>query len=64
MLRRAGFMSSIWILYLLGAVIGTWLNSIWGIRALLFPAVVVASILIADQWTPLAVEEEHDEPER
>ncbi|MGI9103511.1 MAG: YoaK family protein [Terriglobales bacterium] len=61
-LREAQFISSIWMVYLAGAVTGTWLRSLWDIRALWVPAAVVALTLLADQVSPLSVEEEHEEP--
>lgn len=63
-LRQARLIGSIWVLYLLGALAGTWLKSEWGIHALLLPAGVVLAAMIVDQWVPLAIEEEHEEPER
>lgn len=63
-LRRAWFMFSIWLLYLAGAVIGTWLKSFWGVRALLLPAALVLGALALDQVSPLSLEEERDQPER
>ena len=61
---RAGFMFSIWVLYLLGAITGTWLNSACGIKGLLLPAGVVVIIIIVDQVTPLSLAEEREESDR
>ncbi len=63
-LRQARFIGSIWVLYLAGAVTGTWLRSAWGTRALWLPAGLVAMTLVGDQLAPLSVEEEHEEPEK
>lgn len=64
LLPRAGFIFSIWLLYLVGAVVGTWVRSQAGIRALWVPAALVTAALAVDQVFPLSVEEEHDQPER
>jgi uncharacterized membrane protein YoaK (UPF0700 family) len=63
-LRQAGFIFSIWALYLVGAATGTWMQSVWGVRSMLLPAGMVAIAIGIDQASPLAVEEEHDQPER
>ena len=62
--RQARFMFTIWVAYLGGAVIGTWMASAWGTRSLIVPACAVAMVIIVDQMAPLSVEEERDEPER
>jgi uncharacterized membrane protein YoaK (UPF0700 family) len=62
--REARFMSSIWLLYLLGAAMGTWFNRLWGAQALLVPAAIVATAVIADQVAPVSAEEERDDPDR
>jgi uncharacterized membrane protein YoaK (UPF0700 family) len=63
-LRESLFMFSIWVFYLLGAVVGTWLGSMWAVRGLLLPASIVALAVIVDQTTPLSIEEEREKPER
>lgn len=60
-IRRAQFMGFIWVFYLLGAMTGTWLKWLWGIRALLPAAGAVVIALIADQVAPLAIEEERED---
>jgi uncharacterized membrane protein YoaK (UPF0700 family) len=62
--RKARFIGAIWVLYLAGAVAGTWMTLRWGVRSLLLPACVVAGAVIIDQVTPLSIEEERDEGER
>jgi uncharacterized membrane protein YoaK (UPF0700 family) len=63
-LRQAGFIFSIWCLYLAGAVIGTLLTKIWAIRALCVPAGLLAIAIASDLYKPLSVEEEKDQSER
>ena len=61
-LREARFITSIWLLYWMGAVTGVWLDTSWGLRSLVVPAVVVASGILMDQASPLSLEEEREEP--
>ncbi len=63
-MRRAGFIFSIWLLYMIGAAAGAWMNSAWGVRALLLPATLVGFVIIVDQTIPLSIEEERDQAER
>ena len=60
-LREARFITSIWLLYWIGAVTGVWLDTSWGLRSLVVPAVVVACGILMDQVAPLSLEEEHDQ---
>lgn len=63
-LRQAGFISSVWSVYLAGALCGAWLDSKWGVAAMY---VAVAPLLVAigvDQVRPLSTEEEKDQSER
>jgi uncharacterized membrane protein YoaK (UPF0700 family) len=62
--RQAGFIFSIWCLYLAGAVIGTLLTNVWAIRALFVPAGLLGIAIVADFYKPLSVEEEKDQSER
>lgn len=59
---QAGFIFSIWLLYLAGAGAGTWLQSAWGIRALLLPAGAICAVILVDQAAPLSIEEEREQP--
>ena len=59
---EAGFIFSIWLLYLIGAGSGTWLQSAWGVRALLLPAGAICAVILVDQAAPLSLEEERDQP--
>ncbi len=63
-LGKVAFIFSIWVVYLVGAVLGTWLRSLYGIHALLVPAGLVIASMAVDQAIPLSIEEEHDQPER
>lgn len=62
--RQAGFIFSIWCVYLAGAVIGTLLARIWALGALCVPAGLLGIAIVADLYKPLSVEEEQDQSER
>lgn len=62
--RQTLFIFSIWVLYLTGAVVGTAIQSLWGVRSLFVPAGVVAAVTIFDQINPMAIQEEKDQGER
>lgn len=61
-LRQSRFIFSIWLLYLVGAGTGTWMKSVWGARSLLLPTGIALVTMLADQWSPLSIEEEQDQP--
>jgi len=61
-LGQARFIFSIWLLYLVGAGTGTWMKSIWGMRSLFLPAGLALAIIAVDQFSPLSIEEEQDQP--
>ena len=61
-LRQARFIFSIWLLYLVGAGTGTWMKSVWGSRSLLLPTGIAVVTMVVDQWSPLSIEEEQDQP--
>lgn len=61
---HAGFMFSIWLLYLSGAITGTLMKSAWGARSLLAPIAILVVVIVLDHSVPLSIEEEHDQPER
>lgn len=58
---EAGFIASIWVMYLAGAVMGTALHAAIGERSLLVPLCLIAAAITTDQVSPLAIEEERDE---
>jgi len=59
--RAAWFTFAIWVCYLLGSVTGTWMNSLWGTRALYLPVVLMTAAIAVDQFQPLTVEEEKEQ---
>ncbi len=61
---QARFIFAIWLLYVLGATVGTSTSSWWGVDALLLPAVLASLLACVDLISPLAVEEEKDASER
>jgi uncharacterized membrane protein YoaK (UPF0700 family) len=63
-MREARFIGSIWLLYLLGAIAGTWMEMKWSVQALVVPTVLLAMSIAADQVNPLSLEEEKDQAER
>jgi uncharacterized membrane protein YoaK (UPF0700 family) len=63
-LLEARFIFSVWVLYLAGAAMGTFMNVHWGVAGLVLPASVVSVLAIVDLWSPLAIEEERDQSER
>jgi uncharacterized membrane protein YoaK (UPF0700 family) len=56
------FIGSIWLLYLVGAGAGAWMNTVWNTRSLLLPIALVVTAIIVDQVTPLSIEEEQEGP--
>jgi uncharacterized membrane protein YoaK (UPF0700 family) len=62
--RKARFIFSIWILYVIGAVCGTVLSKLWALHALVIPCFALLGAIVADRIRPLSVEEEKDQSER
>lgn len=62
--RKAWFIFAIWCTYTVGAVAGTGLESKWELQSLFIPVALLCIAIIADQFLPLAVEEEKDQSER
>lgn len=62
--KQAMFISGIWFLYLAGAVCGTLLTILAGIRALYLPVVLLTAAIITDWVQPLSLEEEREQSER
>ncbi|HVO63886.1 MAG TPA: YoaK family protein [Terriglobales bacterium] len=60
-LRNANFVFSIWLMYMTGAVAGTWMNSRWSLRAMYIPVAILLLSIVVDQFRPLSVEEEQDQ---
>jgi uncharacterized membrane protein YoaK (UPF0700 family) len=60
---QACFFASIWLMYLAGAVVGTWSFSTWGIRAIYLSALLLLPIIIIDQFQPFSLQEERDQSE-
>lgn len=63
-LRQAGFIFSIWFAYFVGAALGAWMRTEWGVHSLVLPGTMVAAVAIIDQVKPLSIEEERDQSER
>jgi uncharacterized membrane protein YoaK (UPF0700 family) len=64
--RNAGrsiFFFGIWILYLAGAVCGTWLCKRQQLKALYLPCAILLVVIAADQARPLSIEEEQESEE-
>jgi uncharacterized membrane protein YoaK (UPF0700 family) len=59
--REAFFIFGIWLCYLAGAILGTWLGLHWGARALFLPCAILLSAIAIDQFRPLALEEEAEQ---
>ncbi|HKT89007.1 MAG TPA: YoaK family protein [Candidatus Sulfotelmatobacter sp.] len=62
--KQAVFIFSIWLLYLTGAMCGTLLTLVAGVRALYLPVFLLTTAIIADWMRPLSVEEEKEQSER
>jgi uncharacterized membrane protein YoaK (UPF0700 family) len=62
--KQAIFISGIWFLYLAGAMCGTLLTFLAGIRALYVPLVLLSVAIITDWVQPLSLEEEKEQSER
>lgn len=62
--RNALFIFTIWLLYLTGAIGGTFLGLRWKLQALYLPVSVLLIAIAIDQARPLSVEEERDQSER
>ena len=60
-LHEARFLFSIWVLYLMGALVGSWTQSFWGAQSLLLPVAITVFTILIDQRSPLSVEEERDQ---
>jgi uncharacterized membrane protein YoaK (UPF0700 family) len=63
-LHHAAFVAAVWVVYVLGAVVGTWMRSARGLPSLWVPVALLGVAVVTDQVTPLAIEEEHDQMER
>ena len=62
--RQAKFLFFVWLLYLTGAFIGTWLTDRWSFESLLIPCCILVIVIAVDQARPLAIEEEKEQSER
>lgn len=60
-LRNAEFMGLIWVHYMVGAVVGTWLYSRWNVSALYIPVMLLMISVGVDQLRPLSIEEEKEQ---
>ena len=61
--RRAMLMAAVWTSYLCGAVLGVLGRSAWGLRALVFPLVVLVALVVLDRARPLGGRDTPREPQ-
>ncbi len=61
--RRAFFIFSIWLTYLVGAIVGAMTEADFGLRSLFIPIVLLAIAILADQVSPLSIREEQEQME-
>ena len=61
--RQALFIFSIWLTYLVGAIVGAMTEADFGLRSLLIPIVLLAIAILADQVSPLSIREEQEQME-
>jgi uncharacterized membrane protein YoaK (UPF0700 family) len=62
--RQSIYMFCIWLLYFVGAVVGTFGSLRFGLRALVVPAALLGLAIIVDQLQPLSIQEEQHELEK
>jgi uncharacterized membrane protein YoaK (UPF0700 family) len=63
-LRRAALLSAIWLFYVGGAALGTWLYRDWGLGALFIAVAFLTASIAIDQSYPLSIREEKEQSER
>ncbi len=63
-IRNGLFLFVVWSCYLAGAAAGSVLESRWRLNALYVPLALLVIAIGIDQWRPLSVEQERDQPER
>ncbi|HTZ74873.1 MAG TPA: YoaK family protein [Candidatus Aquilonibacter sp.] len=63
-IKRAAFLSTIWVFYVGGAAFGTWSYEKWQLRALFFAVGMLTLAIITDQFVPLSIQEEIEQSER
>ena len=61
--RQARFFLSIWVMYVAGAVFGTWFGSVFRLKALFLACGILVLIIAVDQVRPLSIEEEREQVE-
>lgn len=61
-LKEALYISSIWIIYFIGAVAGALAANRVGLMSLSAPLVLLVIAIVVDQLHPLSLQEEHDQP--
>ena len=62
--RQARFIFSIWLLYVTGAICGTYIALHWHWRAFLVPSCMLLVAVATDVVRPLSIEEEREQSER
>ncbi|MCU1278011.1 MAG: transrane protein YoaK [bacterium] len=61
--RRAMLMATVWTSYLCGGVLGVLGRGAWGLRALVFPLVVLVALVVLDRVRPLGGHDMPREPQ-
>lgn len=63
-IKRASFLTLVWVFYVGGAAFGTWAFVAWELRALLVAVALLIIGITVDQFSPLSVREEIEQSER
>lgn len=58
---NALFMTAIWLSYMIGSVMGTWMDARWKTAALYVPVLILVASIGVDQVQPLSIEEEREQ---
>lgn len=62
--QNAVFMSAIWLSYIVGSVIGTFMDAQWRMAALYLPVLILLISAATDQARPLSIEEEKEQAQQ
>ncbi len=63
-IKKAVFLTTIWVFYVGGAAFGTWAYTEWGFSTLYVAVVLLLIAIATDQFGPLSVQEEVEQSER
>jgi uncharacterized membrane protein YoaK (UPF0700 family) len=61
--RQARFFFAIWMMYVTGAIFGTWFASVYKLKALFLACSILVLVIAVDQVRPLSIEEEREQVE-